>query len=1752
VKSNIGHTSAAAGVAGVIKMVFAMRNGVLPQTLHVDDEPSPHVDWSSGRVELLTESRKWKSEDRPRRAAVSSFGISGTNAHVILEEPPLSDLVSARSSLVPRTVPLLVSGGSRDALAAQADRLARHLGAGAGVDLSDVSWSLASSRASLGHRAVVVAPDRDAALTGLEALAVGGSSGNLVAGRVRGGGPGRLGFVFSGQGSQRAGMGQGLYEAFPVFAEAFDEVCARFDEQLPRPLRSVVFGDEALVDQTGYAQPGLFAVEVALARLLEGCGLRPDVVCGHSIGELVAAHVAGVFSLEDACRLVAARGRLMQALPSGGAMVALEASEAEAAALIAGLEDRVSVAAVNSPASLVVSGETGAIDDIAGRWKAEGRRATRLRVSVGFHSPLVEPMLAEFAEVAAQISYQPPKLPLVSNLTGRLVDGDELGTPAYWVAHARGAVRFGDGITAMVAEGASTLIEVGPDAQLVALAHENLDDPDAGLDPDEVGCVALQRKGRDEATALITGLAQLWVRGVAVDWSGVLAGADATLVDLPTYAFQHQHYWPSGAATAPTDPVGLGQMAVDHPLLGAGVELAGTGSAVFTGRVSLATHPWLADHAVSGVVLMPGTGLVELALQAGGRVGSGQLDELVIEAPMLLPEVDGLAGGGAAVDVQVELGPPDDSGRRAVSIHSRGASTGDPWVRHASGVVAPTGPPSPAAVVPWAGGDWPPVEAVPVDVDALYLAFGALGLTYGPVFRGVRAVWRAEGEVFAEVQVPDEGGAGFAVHPAALDAALHPLAVMARVDSGTRALLPFAFTGVSVVGESAGVWRVRLSPSSAEASEQGLLGGVSVQVADETGLPVASVESLVLREPPADLAAAGGAGSSLFHVNWEPMDASPTLGSDRWAVVGPDDLGLAVLAYPDLAALADAIDAGAPRPDVVALVCPSLLQDDVTSSLRSGLAAMLGWVQQWLDDERFAAARLVVVTRGAVADEEEAGIADAGGLVQAPVWGLVGSAQAENPDRFVLVDVDDDDAPGTSLPAAVASGETEIVVRQGRMWRRRLSRAVSPTPMPAGEWRLAMTTPGVLDGLALEPVSELDPLKPYMVRVAVEAIGLNFQDVLVALGVVELPAGMPQLGNEAAGVVIEVGRDVTGFAVGDRVMGLMPGSLASTVLTDQGIVVPIPDGWSYAQAASVPLAFVTAYHALVEVADVQPGESVLVHAAAGGVGMAAVEVARHLGATVFATAHPSKWDAVAALGVDRARIASSRDVGFAADLALDPDQPIDVVLNSLAGEFVDASLALLGPGGRFVEVGKVDVRDPTEVASSYPSVVYRQFDVWRLIEEAPDQIGQMLAAIVRLFEERSLRPLPRRTWPVTEAQRAFRFMSQARHVGKLVLTRPGFDPSGTVLITGGTGMLGGVLARHLVSAYGVRSLVLTSRRGLSAPGAPELVASLEAAGAVVVVEVCDAADRSALAAVVARASAAGRRPLRAVIHTAGVVDDGVVPLLTPSRVEAVLAPKAVGAWNLHELTRHLDLSAFVLFSSASGISGAFGQANYAAANVFLDALAEHRHGLGLPAVSMAWGLWDEVSGASDQLSDEIRAQLRSSGLVPLTTEEALELFDAAICGSEAVVMPIHIDMPALRNSARIARIPSLWHHLAGNPVRQGPAAASGKPGMDREEFIRRLAVPSNDAERLRVLVDVVQAEVAAVLGHARPDAVETDSAFKDLGFDSLTAVELRNRLNILTGLRLPATLAFDHPTVRALSQEVHTRLTQASAADPAA
>ncbi|MFF5099041.1 SDR family NAD(P)-dependent oxidoreductase [Actinosynnema sp. NPDC000082] len=1334
VKSNIGHTQAAAGVAGVVKMVQAMRHGVLPASLNVT-EPSSEVDWDAGAVRLVTEQRAWPESGHPRRAGVSSFGISGTNVHLILEQapagPPAPDPVAQAPLL-----PFVVSATTPDALAAQAARLRQV----AGAPLPDLAYSLLTTRSAFGHRAAVVARDADELDAALEALAGGRESEAVVTGRPV---AGKVAFLFTGQGAQRLGMGRALHESYPVFRAAFDEACEALDEHLDAPLREVVWADAedatALLDRTDYAQCALFAVETALFRLLESYGVRPDWVAGHSVGELTAAHVAGVWSLRDAARLVAARGRLMAALPSGGTMLAVDAAETDVLPYLTA--DDVAIAAVNGPSAVVVSGSEAAVAAVAD--KLTGRRTKRLRVSHAFHSPLVEPMLAEFERIASGLAFAAPSIPLVSNVTGERATDEELRSPAYWVRHVRDAVRFADGVRALVDAGVSTFVEVGPDAVLTAMGREVVGDVEKAAPAFVPTC----RRGHDEVRAFATLLGTAHVRGVEVDWAQAFHGARR--IDLPTYAFQHQRLWLHDEPGAVVDARGLGQTPAAHPMLGAAMTLADDHTVVLTGRLSIATHPWLADHVVAGTALVPGSAFVELAVRAGDQAGCPHLAELTLERPLALAD-------GEAVQLQVAAAAPGPDGSRAVTVHSLPEGADAPWTRHATGVLGTASAEEPPAL-----GEWPPPGAEPIDVSGVYDRLSAQGYDYGPLFRGLGAAWRDGADVCAEVRLPDGDGAGFALHPALLDSALHLLDLLEGQDPDAMAL-PFSWEGVDVHATGATALRVRLTPLG-----EGRLG---VRLHDGVGAPVADIASLRLREITPGLLRATEPGD-LLRLRWTTKPVGTATVESRVHTV--DHAG-----------------------------------GEMTAATHATVAATLAVLQREVGDT--ASGPLVVRTRRAVAVSAD----ETPDLAQAAVWGMVRAAAVEHPGLFVLLDSDGTAESDAVLSAAVATGAPELALRAG--------------------------------------------------------------------------------------------------------------------------------------VAHVP------------------------------------------------------------------------------------------------------------------ELSKVDDRGA---------------------------------------------PVP-------------------------------LDPEGAVLVLGGTGGLGLLLARHLVARHGVRHLVLVGRGHRE----PDLT-DLHGLGARVEVVACDVTDRTALAALIAGVRA--DRPLTAVVHAAGVLDDGLLTDLTPHRFETVLRPKADAAWHLHELTKDLDLAAFVLFSSAAGTLGAAGQANYAAGNAFLDALAAHRRSLGLPAHSLGWGLWETggAGGMGASLDEVERSRLARDGILPLPVSRALELFDAALGADHAAVLPVRVrvteDAPAL--------VRALSRHASGAPVRRVANAAGAVAAEPLSARLPKLPA----AEGRKLLTELVRGHVAGVLGHTSSAAIEPDRSLGDLGVDSLAALELRNRLGADTGLRLSSTLTFDHPTAEALAEHLFAEFGGAAAAEGA-
>ncbi|MFF5011580.1 SDR family NAD(P)-dependent oxidoreductase, partial [Streptomyces phaeochromogenes] len=1306
------------------------------------------------------------------------------------------------------------------------------------------------------------------------------------------------------------------------------------------------------------------------------------------------------------------------------------------------------------------------------------------------------------------------EIPFISSVTGEVLDTVGLD-PEYWVTNLRRTVRFQDAVATALERGNRVFTEVSPHPVLTVGVEETV-----GLS--DVVVTGTLRRGDGGVSRLLTSLAEVFVRGVDVDWSAAFAGTGARTVDLPTYAFQHRHYWlEGGIGSVPTDWVAAaGVRGAHHPLLGAAIRLADTDEYVMTGRLSRYSHSWLADHAVLDKALLPGAAFLEMALRAAEEVGCAQVEELALQQPLVLPD------HGCAF-FQVRVGARDDDGRRTLTVSAcSDDALGETWHRHAVGVLTEEPPDSPPGLE-----TWPPPDATPIDLDDFYARTAEAGYAYGPAFQGLRAAWRHDDAVYAEVALGDEQlllASRFGLHPALLDAALQASGFGGFFGDDGRVRLPFSWNGVALHAAGAAALRVRVAECG-DATD----GAISVLLTDLSGRPVVSVEKVVVRPVSAGSLVADRDDEDLFRLDWVPVgEADSATATDTWTVLGGDELGLGC----DVAASLAEVPASA---EVVVAACVDRRPVDAARAL---LADAVALVRGWTADDARDAARLVVVTRSAVAAAPGDDVAD---LAHAPVWGLLRSAQSEHPGRIVLVDLDEDGrhGPAASLAAAVASGEPQIAVRAGTLLTPRLrrARAGGGLALPAHDgWELSTRGADTLTSLALVPTSEEqdEPLGPGQVSVAVRAAGLNFRDVLLALG---LYPGGGRMGSEAAGVVTAVGQGVEGITVGDRVLGLMPTAFADRTVTDHRLLTRIPDGWSFERAASVPVAYLTAWYGLVDLGGLTAGSRVLVHAAAGGVGTAAVRIARHLGAEVYGTAGEGKWDALRALSLDDDHIASSRTTEFA-----DRFPAMDIVLNSLTGEYIESSLRLLSHGGRFVEMGKTDLRDADQIAAAHPGVRYRAFDL--MVDAGPDVLGALLRRIVGLLEAGELVTLPVSARDMRRAGDAFREMSHAQHIGKLVLTvprRPWAD-SGTVLVTGGLGTLGGLVARHLATHHRVPHLLLCGRQGLRAPGAAELKAELEELGTQVTVAECDVADRAQLEERLNAVPA--DLPLTGVVHAAGVLDDATVAALNPDRIDRVLRPKLDAAVHLHELTRDRGLNEFVLYSSAAGVVGSPGQGNYAAANAFLDALAAHRRAQGLPALSLAWGHWQPASALTGALTEAELARMPRGGLLPFSGDQGLAAFDAACRTDEPILVPVRLDTDAVAKQPEGSALRTLCGRLLREPVRRVAETRSSAAEAGGNAVRRLAGLPEHEGRR-RTL-DLVVGHMVTVLGYTPGTSVPPGRTFREAGFDSLAAVELRNRLSADLGRRLPATLTFDHPTPEALAGHLWSALSGTTAPVP--
>jgi acyl transferase domain-containing protein len=1655
-KTNFGHLEAAAGVTGLIKAALALYHEEIPRNLHFE-KLNPHISLEGSRFVIPTKTVPWPRGTASRFAGVSSFGFSGTNAHVVMEEAPYVPVRRAAEPQ-PGACVLLLSGRTPDALRDSA-RQYRHFLAGEAKDfpLYDICHSAALRRSHYEERLALTAATHAEMCGLLDDFLEGRSRFGIVHARMSQR-PGSIGFVCSGQGSQWPRMGISLYAQEPVFRAALDE-CEEWIhrwagwsllERLSAPEAESKLGD------TEYAQPAIFAIEVALARLLESWGIQPGCVIGHSAGEVAAAHISGVLSLEEAARVVVNRGRIMQPSTGHGKMAAVRLAAAAVVKELALHGNKVSIGAINSPQSTVISGDGEAVEALVNLWRERGVSCVTMPVNYAFHSAQMQPFNEELVAALGTVETRPEKFPLISTVLGRKASAAEFNA-AYWGRNIRRTVQFAAAMEAASSLGAETFVEIGPHPVLLGSISECTDGR-PGI------AVSSLRKNQDERAALLSSLGALHVLGHPVAWKAVFR-EPAPPVALPPYPYQQQRFW--------VDQHPRAKKKHGHPLVGGRLRSPQIRGMAFESEITLSSLPYLAGHRIQEDTLFPMTAILEMVQQAAfetfGEVRT--LIDITVLKPLPLAE-------NAPATLQISI---EGDGFKVHSLQ------GEEWVLHASGRADERVQPDGSCEL---GG---PREFG--TSAAFYSELRDLGAPFGPAFQTVRGLAVADLEAWTEVQLGEaeqRDAASYWVHPALLDGCLQT-AVAARGHGDL--FLPFAidrfecFTRGSLEARA----HARVKPSG---SADVLSADIDVRredgalVARISGLHMKRVEALNRQE-------------NIYTPEWQRTErGTPTKpATGTWSVAGGHGTAAAQLVASlrrcGVTAQENAADRHIVSQGLVFLVNGS----DFAGTAGAVLSLAQGLLRQGSPEPP----RLWLVTQGA---ENE-------GLFQSPVWGMARTIAMEHPQlNCVRVDLDPLAPDFEALAREIANWdeEEEIALREDGRYVRRLAKTAGP-PEPR---RWTVPARGSIDHLKLAALERRAP-GPGEVEVEVETSALNFRDVLNVLGMYPGDAGNP--GAEFCGTITRTGDGVEHYHVGDHVMGLALGSLASFVTTPVTLVTWVPKGWSSVEAATAPNVFLTVYHCLIHLGRLKRGERVLIHSAAGGVGLAAVQVAQHAGAEIFATAgSPQKREYLQSIGVTQ--IFDSRSLDFRDQISrATGGQGVDLVLNSLAGDFIEASFASLAERGRFVEIGKNQIWSQERVASLHREIEYFIVDLADEMRFEQGLVKSHLENLRALFDSGALRPLPARVFGFEDAPSAFRYMAQAKHMGKIVLRHPvrgRIRSDATYLITGGLGAIGLHVAQWL-GQQGARNLVLVGR---SRPGAhaTEALDRLHQMGVRVEVRAADISFRPEVARTL---DEIGRDlpPLAGVFHAAGVLDDGVFLEQTWERVEKVLAPKAMGAWYLHELTASKPLDLFVLFSSVASLTGSPGQSGYAAANAFLDALAHHRHALGMSALSVNWGAWAE-SGMAARVEHAGRRRVLP-GIRAMSAQQCLSALETALAGDSPQVAIANADWskwPATRFLSGLAH--------------EAPRAPETYKAQPEDSGILGRMEAASPGNRRKVLIEYLRGQVNSLLGlNGAGLYIDERQSLLRMGMDSLMSVEFRNLLAGSLHRPLSATLLFDYPSI---------------------
>ena len=1791
VKTNIGHLESASGIAGLMKVVLSLQHQQIPAHLHLQ-EPNPKIDWQPW-LQVPQALTPWVGS-KGRLAGVSSFGFTGTNTHVVLSEAPAP--IATSTPEYERPLHLLQLSAKNDlALAQLAQSYSQHLEKHPEQDLGDICFTANSSRLAHKYRLAVFASNLHELQQKLNNFGTDSEGMGVATGQVNASQLTKVAMLFTGQGSQYVNMARELYETQPTFRKTLEECDAVLSLYLEKPLLSILYpqpGENSPIDETAYTQPAIFAIAYALAQLWKSWGIEPSVVMGHSVGEYVAATVAGVFSLEDALKLIAHRGRLMQQLPSGGGMLSIMASEEKVNQVIAPYSGKVAIAAINGPQSIVISGEIEAIVTVKEIFEAQDIKTKQLQVSHAFHSHLMEPMLADFRVIASEVTFKKPTIPLISNVTGERAD-ESITTADNWVNHVRKPVKFAQSMETLHKEGYEVFLEMGPKPILLGMGRQCL--------PDGVGVwLPSLRPGYEDWQQILQSLGELYVRGVKVDWLGFDREYSRSKVILPTYPFQRQRYWIEINNNLIHNKQLVSNHQNLHPLLGQRLHLAALEQQIrFECQINAFQPNYLQDHCVFSQPVFPAAAYLEIALAAGSNLFNSDnliLENVVIQQALILSKDE-------IKTIQVILTPQSEQSYnfQIFSLDIDPNSSEPKWVLHVEGKLL-------------AGNKDAELETTnlkaikgeynqQISPTEFYQEFETRGLYYGSSFQAVKQLWHGEGKALGDIQLPENEvnvANSYQLHPVVLDASFQILAAAVGKMDNEEAYLPVEIKRLEVYRGSINSLWTQAEIARTTGNETTLTS--KINLLDERGIVVGRVEGLtllrtsrqaLLRNIEPDF------HNWLYQINWQSIQLPQNQSIDftksgSWLLFSPaTDIGKHLAEFleqkgqhcilvtpgenfqqlesqhyqinptnPDqfLHLLESSLEQQPPLQGIVHLWSLDSGVEELQKSQELTCGSVLHLVQALVKNQDIENPSLWLVTQGSQSVGNDSLPIE---FQQTPLWGLgrvIVQEHRELKCRCLDLDptVEDSQTVAAILAELLSPGEEDqIAYRQGVRYVARLERqqktnqsTQSGLKIPSQQaFQLKLSEYGSLENLMLQPTDRRSPA-PEEVEIQVKAVGLNFRDVLNVLGLLKdyyaqhfgiTSAQQLTFGFECVGTIVAVGEGVTQVQVGDEVMvNRIHDAFSSFVTTRVEFVIPKPRQLSSFEAATIPLTFLTAYYGLHHLAEIKPGERVLIHAAGGGVGQAAVQLAQQAGAEIFATASPSKWEFLKSMGVQH--VMNSRTLDFAQEVMnLTQGQGVDVVFNSLNGDFITKNFEILAPGGRFIEIGKIGIWDENQVKQFRPDAEYFPFDLGEVSEENPSLILQMQHSLVEKFEQGSLQALPHKVFPIEKVVEAFRYMQQSKHIGKVVVSIPDtpklqvpIQAEASYLITGGLGALGLKTAEWMVQK-GAKHLVLTGRRQPTSK-AQQTIEQLQKTGAQVSVLCGDISQQEDVAKIV-ESIKVSLPPLRGIIHAAGVLDDSLLLNMNWQQLTRVMAPKVQGAWYLHNLTQNLPLDFFVCFSSMASILGSPGQGNYAAANAFMDGLAHYRRSMGLPGLSINWGPWSQ-QGMIANLDSSYQGRMVAKGMTFLSSEQGLKVLGQLLKQSISQVGVLLIQWPVFCEQLSFGNPIPLLSRL----VKETKSQQKIPRTKTKHDVLQQLkaALPR---EREQLLMTYIKDEISQVLSLSTSQ-IDVQQPLNTMGLDSLMAVELHNRLQTYLLIDIPIVKFMEDISIVDLHTEMSKQATQ--------